>query len=48
MLIAFFSGIILLVLGISVAKPILELMGTPYDVIDQAVLYLRIAVYNGL
>lgn len=42
MLIAVLSGIILLFLGISVAKPILELMGTPYDVIDQAVVYLRI------
>ena len=42
MLIAFFSGIILLVLGISVAKPILELMGTPDDVINLSTLYMRI------
>ena len=52
MLIAVLSGIILLFLGISVAKPILELMGTPYDVIDQAVVYLRIYFagmpFNGL
>ena len=43
MLIAFFSGIILLVLGISVAKPILELMGTPYDDTKRPLICLVVA-----
>ncbi len=36
------SGFILLLVGLLIAKPILELMGTPDNVIDEAVLYLRI------
>ena len=36
------SGVILIVLGILLAKPLLSLMGTPDDVIDQAALYMRI------
>lgn len=35
-------GIVLMVIGISVAKPILETMGTPADVMPLAVTYLRI------
>ena len=40
--IALWSGLLLLVLGVSLARPILELMNTPHDVIDLATLYLRI------
>lgn len=36
------GGVILAVLGIILAKPLLELMGTPEDVIDQSVLYMRV------
>ena len=36
------SGIFVLVLGQFIARPVLTLMGTPKDVIDLAVLYLRI------
>ena len=41
-LLSFVSGTVLIVLGTALAKPLLSLMGTPYDVIDQAVLYMRI------
>ena len=52
--IALTSGCLLLVVGLLIARPILEAMDTPDDVIDLAVLYLRIyflgmpalAVYN--
>ncbi len=40
--VALVSGLFLMVLGVAVARPILELMGTPADVLDMAVLYLRI------
>ncbi len=36
------SGLFLLVLGMVIARPVLQLMGTPADVIDDAVTYLRI------
>ena len=36
------GGLILLVAGILLAKPLLELMATPEDVIDQSTLYMRI------
>ena len=36
------SGLILLVAGTTLARPILELMSAPPDVIDLATLYLRI------
>ena len=39
---AIVSGLFLLVLGTSVARPILEMMDTPDDVLDMAVTYLRI------
>ena len=35
-------GIMLTVLGVGLAKPLLELMGTPEDVLDKAALYMRI------
>ena len=36
------SGFILIVVGIGAAGPLLRLMGTPEDVIDKSVLYMRI------
>ena len=36
------SGVILIVMGFAFSKLMLELMGTPDDVIDKAVLYMRI------
>ncbi len=36
------GGVILIFVGYFAAKPLLEIMGTPPDVIDQAVLYMRI------
>ncbi len=36
------SGVFLIFVGVSLARPLLELMGTPKDVIDQSVLYMRI------
>lgn len=42
MMVAAISGIFLLVLGLLIAEPVLGLMDTPTDVMDQAVLYLRI------
>lgn len=42
MLVAVISGLFLLVLGLFIAEPALALMDTPEDIMDQAVLYLRI------
>ena len=36
------SGCVLIVIGLLLAKPLLTLMGTPADVLDQAALYMRI------
>ena len=36
------SGVFLIFVGIALARPLLEMMGTPEDVIDQAVLYMSI------
>lgn len=36
------GGILLIFIGTFLSRPLLELMGTPEDVIDQAVLYMRI------
>ena len=36
------SGLFLIILGLCAARPLLHLMGTPDDVLDQAVLYMRI------
>ncbi len=41
-LFAVLSGVALMLVGIPIARPILTLMGTPENVLDQAVLYLRI------
>ena len=41
-LVAFISGVILAFLGFFLAKPLLILMGSPEDVIDLSVLYVRI------
>ncbi len=46
-LLAIISGCFLIVIGIILARPLLSLMGTPDDVIDQAVLYMRI-VFLGM
>lgn len=40
--IALLSGIILMITGIALSRPVLEMMSTPDDVIDLATLYLRI------
>ncbi len=39
---AFVSGLVLLVIGLTTCKYMLEAMGTPEDVIDKSVLYMRI------
>ena len=41
-LVSIFGGIFLMILGVTIARPILEMMDTPDDVLDMAVLYLRI------
>jgi putative MATE family efflux protein len=41
-LFAMLSGLLLMLIGIPIARPILTLMGTPENVLEQAVLYLRI------
>ncbi len=41
-LVAFISGLIITAIGLAVTKPILTLMSTPDDIIDLAVVYLRI------
>lgn len=41
-LVSVISGLLLMCIGLGVSRPILELMDTPTDVIDMAVLYLRI------
>lgn len=41
-LVSILSGFFLLIVGVCAARPILTLMDTPADVIDMAVLYLRI------
>lgn len=42
MIISVLGGVLLILVGTTLCKPILELMGTPEDVIDLAVLYVRI------
>ena len=41
-LVAVLSGLVLMVIGVCVARPILTLMDTPADVLDMAITYLRI------
>lgn len=40
--VALIGGLILIFLGVGLARPLLEMMGTPLDVIDQAVVYMSI------
>lgn len=42
MLLAIVSGLLLLVAGICVARPLLQLLSTPENVLDLAVVYLRL------
>lgn len=42
MLTAVISGLILVVVGVVLAKPLLTMMGTPEEVLDQAALYMQI------
>lgn len=42
MLVAVIGGVILIVVGLSLAAPLLELMGTPEDVLPLSVLYIKI------
>ena len=42
MLVSALSGVFLIFFGIFLSRPLLELMGTPDDVLNQAVLYMRI------
>lgn len=39
---AFFVGLILMVIGLFVSKPLLRLMGTPSEIIDKSAIYLKI------
>lgn len=41
-LLAILSGVILMILGMIIAGPLLKLMSTPDDVLEMAILYLRI------
>ena len=41
-LVSIISGLVLIIVGLVFAVPMLELMGTPEDVLDQATLYIRI------
>lgn len=41
------SGVVLIFVGILLAQPLLEIMGTPDEVLDQAVLYMRI-IFAGM
>ncbi len=41
-LLSLVSGVALCVIGILLAKPLLGLMGTPSDVLDKAVIYMRV------
>ncbi|MDE5941357.1 MAG: MATE family efflux transporter [Muribaculaceae bacterium] len=40
--VALASGLILMLIGLTLARPILEMMNTPHDVIELAAVYLRI------
>lgn len=41
---AIISGIVMLIIGLPAAKPVLSFMGTPADVIDHSVLYVKIYI----
>lgn len=40
--VAFISGIVVMIFGVAMARTLLEMMGTPEDVLDLAVTYIRI------
>lgn len=40
--ISLLSGVFLVALGLLVTRPLLELMGTPDDVIDKSAIYMKI------
>ncbi len=40
--ISIINGLIVMILGLSLCKPLLEIMGTPDDIIDLSVLYMKI------
>ena len=42
MLLAICSGLLLMVCGIAIARPLLQLLSTPENVLDLAVIYLRV------
>lgn len=42
MLLSVISGVVLLIVGLTISRPILELMGTPDAIMDSACMYLRI------
>ena len=42
LLVAIVGGVVLIGLGVVLARPMLEGMGTPVDVLDQAVLYMKL------
>ncbi len=42
LLVSVLSGVFLMVVGFFIARPMLTLMGTPYDVIDGATIYMQI------
>ncbi len=46
-LVAALSGVVLIGLGISLSRPLLQMMDTPADVIDHSVLYMRI-IFAGM
>ena len=43
---AILSGLFLVILGETASRPMLTLMGTPDDVLDQAALYLKIYFFG--
>ena len=40
------GGLILLIIGVAATRPLLEMMATPEDVIDQSTLYMRILFFG--
>lgn len=42
LLLSVISGIVVMVIGVLVARPVLQLVGSPHDIIDMATTYLRI------
>lgn len=44
MILALICGVAMLALGLGLSRPVLELLGTPEDVMDDALLYMRVFV----